>query len=77
MMLRRLCKVPTPLTLYGEMRKVLERQSAPDNRELRVDYYKMIGRSPSDADAITNRVSAQQDQWDAQMLDKLPSCSDR
>jgi asparaginyl-tRNA synthetase len=51
------------------MRKVLEGQSAPDNRELHVDYYKVIGRSPSDADAITNRVSAQQDQWDSQMLD--------
>jgi asparaginyl-tRNA synthetase len=59
----------TSLTLYGEMRKVLEGQSAPDNRELHVDYYKVIGRSPSDADAITNRVSAQQDQWDSQMLD--------
>lgn len=59
----------TSLTLYGEMRKVPEGQSAPDNRELHVDYYRVIGKSPSDADAITNRVSAQQDQWDAQMLD--------
>ena len=59
----------TSLTLYGEMRKVLAGQSAPDNRELHVDYYKVIGRSPSDADAITNKVSAQQDQWDSQMLD--------
>lgn len=59
----------TSLTLYGEMRKVPEGQSAPDSRELIVDYYKVIGTSPSDADAITNRVSVQQDQWDAQMLD--------
>jgi asparaginyl-tRNA synthetase len=59
----------TSLTLYGEMRKVPDGQSAPDNRELHVDYYKVIGRSPSDADAITNKISAQQDQWDAQMLD--------
>lgn len=59
----------TSLTLFGEMRKVLAGQSAPDNRELHVDYYKVIGRSPSDVDAITNRVSAQQDQWDSQMLD--------
>jgi asparaginyl-tRNA synthetase len=51
------------------MRKVLAGQSAPDNREIHVDYYKVIGRSPSDIDAITNRVSAQQDQWDSQMLD--------
>jgi asparaginyl-tRNA synthetase len=59
----------TSLTLYGEMRKVPAGQSAPDNRELHVDYYKVIGRSPADADAITNRVSAQQDQWEASMLD--------
>jgi asparaginyl-tRNA synthetase len=59
----------TSLTLFGEMRKVPTGQSAPDNRELHVDYYKVIGRSPSDADAITNRVSAQQDPWEAAMLD--------
>jgi asparaginyl-tRNA synthetase len=59
----------TSLTLFGEMRKVLAGQSAPDSRELHVDYYKVIGRSPSDAEAITNKVSAQQDQWEAAMLD--------
>lgn len=59
----------TSLTLYGEMRKVLAGQQAPDDRELHVDYYKVIGRSPSDADAITNKVSAQQDPWESQMLD--------
>ncbi|KAK8048491.1 asparaginyl-tRNA synthetase [Apiospora phragmitis] len=60
----------TSLALYGEMRKVLEGQSAPDNRELHVDYYEVLGASPSDEDAITNRVSAQQNQWDGQMLDQ-------
>ncbi|KAK6843640.1 Asparagine--tRNA ligase- cytoplasmic [Apiospora arundinis] len=60
----------TSLALYGEMRKVPEGQSAPDNRELHVDYYKVLGASPSDEDAITNRVSAQQNQWDGQMLDQ-------
>merc|ERR1712000_36370 len=59
----------TSLTLYGEMRKVLAGQTAPDDRELHVDYYKVIGASPSDADAITNRVSAQQDPWESAMLD--------
>ena len=59
----------TSLTLFGEMRKVLAGQTAPDNRELHVDYYKVLGRSPTDADAITNKVSAQQDPWEAQMLD--------
>ncbi|KAF7892137.1 hypothetical protein EAF00_008439 [Botryotinia globosa] len=59
----------TSLTLYGEMRKVMAGQSAPDGRELIVDYYKVIGRSPSDADAITNKISHQQDQWESSMLD--------
>lgn len=59
----------TSLTLYGEMRKPPDGQSAPDNRELHVDFYQVIGRSPSDAEAITNRVSSQQDQWDSLMLD--------
>jgi asparaginyl-tRNA synthetase len=59
----------TSLTMYGEMKKVPSGQQAPDNRELHVDYYKVIGHSPSDADAITNRVSAQQDQWESSMLD--------
>jgi asparaginyl-tRNA synthetase len=59
----------TSLTLFGEMRKVPAGQSAPDNRELHVDFFKVIGTSPSDADAITNKVSAQQDQWESAMLD--------
>ncbi|QSZ28918.1 hypothetical protein DSL72_003425, partial [Monilinia vaccinii-corymbosi] len=59
----------TSLTLYGEMRKVPAGQSAPDDRELHVDYYKVIGRSPSDSDAITNKISHQQDQWESSMLD--------
>lgn len=59
----------TSLTLFGEMKKVPVGQSAPDNRELHVDYYKVIGTAPTDRDAITNRISAEQNQWDAQMLD--------
>ncbi|ODA81568.1 hypothetical protein RJ55_00068 [Drechmeria coniospora] len=59
----------TSLTLYGEMRKVPEGQQAPDNRELHVDYYEVIGPSPGDEDAITNKVTLAQNQWDAQMLD--------
>jgi asparaginyl-tRNA synthetase len=60
----------TSLTLYGELKKVPAGQSAPDGRELYVDYYEVIGQSPSDEDAITNRISAQQEQWDAAMLDQ-------
>ncbi|KAI0480577.1 asparaginyl-tRNA synthetase [Xylariaceae sp. FL0804] len=59
----------TSLALYGEMRKVPTGQKAPDDRELHVDYYEVLGASPSDEDAITNRVSAQQNAWDPQMLD--------
>ena len=59
----------TSLTLYGELRKVLEGQQAPDDRELHVDYYEVIGSSPGDEDAITNKVSHAQNQWDPAMLD--------
>ncbi|KAH7349468.1 asparaginyl-tRNA synthetase [Plectosphaerella cucumerina] len=60
----------TSLWVYGEMRKVPEGQNAPDGRELLVEYYTVIGTSPSEEDAITNRVSSQQNQWDPQMLDE-------
>ncbi|KAH6654782.1 asparaginyl-tRNA synthetase [Truncatella angustata] len=60
----------TSLALYGELRKIPEGASAPDGRELHVDYYEVLGASPSDHDAITNRVSSQQNQWDPQMLDQ-------
>jgi asparaginyl-tRNA synthetase len=59
----------TSLCLYGELKKVPEGQSASDGRELYVDYYEVLGASPGDDDAITNRVSLQQNQWDPQMLD--------
>ena len=59
----------TALVLYGEMRAVPAGVTAPDNRELHVDYYKVLGTAPSDLDAITNKVSMQQDPWDAAMLD--------
>ncbi|KAL5598886.1 hypothetical protein BROUX41_003793 [Berkeleyomyces rouxiae] len=61
--------IGTSLALYGELKKVPEGQTAPDGRELHVDYYQVIGASPSDDDAITNKVSASQNQWDAAMLD--------
>lgn len=59
----------TSLTLFGEMRKVPEGQQAPGNRELHVDYYEVIGASPGDEEAITNKVSSSQNQWDQSMLD--------
>ncbi|KAG9253941.1 asparaginyl-tRNA synthetase [Emericellopsis atlantica] len=59
----------TSLTLYGELKKVPEDKKAPDSRELHVDYYEVIGSSPSGEDAITNKVSHAQNQWDQSMLD--------
>ena len=59
----------TSLALYGEMKEVPEGQNAPDDRELHVDYYEVIGRSPGDDEAITNKVSQAQNQWDTTMLD--------
>lgn len=59
----------TSIAMYGEMRTVPEGHNSPDGRELWVDYYKVIGHAPSDRDALTNRVSASQNQWDAIMLD--------
>lgn len=59
----------TSLWVYGELKKVPEGQTAPDNRELHVDYYSVIGSAPRDDDAITNKVSLTQNQWDSQMLD--------
>lgn len=61
----------TSLFLYGELRTVPEGATAPDGRELHVDYYEVYGRAPGDAEAITNIVaSGQQDPWESDMLDK-------
>ena len=60
----------TSLWVYGELRKLPEGATAPDSRELQVDYYQVFGAAPTDAEAITNRVSAAQDMWEAEMLDQ-------
>lgn len=59
----------TSLTMWGEMKRVPFGHSAPDSRELQVDYYKVIGHAPSEKEAITNRVSASQNQWETGMFD--------
>lgn len=59
----------TSLTLYGEMKKAPEGAKAPDNRELHVDYYEVLGSAPTDLEALTNKVSATQDPWESDMLD--------
>ncbi|KUI64569.1 Asparagine--tRNA ligase, cytoplasmic [Cytospora mali] len=59
----------TSLTLYGELKKAPETAKVPDNRELHVDYYEVLGTAPTDLDAITNKVSSTQDPWESDMLD--------
>lgn len=51
----------TSLAVYGEMRAVPPKQHAPDNRELHVDFFEVIGRAAGDKDAITTRVAPDAD----------------
>ncbi|KAH8757718.1 asparaginyl-tRNA synthetase [Diaporthe sp. PMI_573] len=60
----------TSLTLYGEMKKAPETAKVPDNRELHVDYYEVLGAAPTDMEALTNKVSSTQDPWESDMLDQ-------
>lgn len=59
----------TSLAVYGEMKKVPAGQSAPDDRELVVDFYEVIGAAPTDIQSLHNQVTASQNQWDSAMLD--------
>ncbi|KAL4901908.1 hypothetical protein BDW74DRAFT_67999 [Aspergillus multicolor] len=51
----------TSIALHGEMRAVPPKQHAPDNRELHVDFYTVIGRAAGDKEAITTRVAHDSD----------------
>ncbi|KAI9883948.1 MAG: hypothetical protein M1823_004258 [Watsoniomyces obsoletus] len=51
----------TSLVVYGEMWEVPPKQHAPDNRELHADYFKVIGRAPSDRDAYGTVVAPDAD----------------
>ena len=52
----------TALEIFGEMWEVPPKQHAPDNRELHVDYFEVIGRAAGDKETISNRVSEGADQ---------------
>ena len=52
----------TALEVFGEMWEVPPKQHAPDDRELHVDYYEVIGRAAGDKEAITTRVAEGADQ---------------
>ena len=51
----------TSMEVWGEMWEVPPGQHAPDDRELHVDYYEIIGKAAGDKDAITTRVQADGD----------------
>ncbi|KAL2819900.1 hypothetical protein BDW59DRAFT_151046 [Aspergillus cavernicola] len=51
----------TSIALHGEMRAVPPKQHAPNNRELHVDFYTVIGRAAGDKEAITTRVAHDSD----------------
>ncbi|KAI9368272.1 hypothetical protein BJX61DRAFT_537387 [Aspergillus egyptiacus] len=51
----------TSMALHGEMRAVPPKQHAPNNRELHVDYYTVIGHAAGDKEAITTRVAPDSD----------------
>lgn len=56
----------TTLMLVGSMYEVPPGAHAPDNRELHVDYFEVMGKAPGGDDAITNKV--QEKSADAQTL---------
>ncbi|KAL4917485.1 hypothetical protein BDW62DRAFT_85032 [Aspergillus aurantiobrunneus] len=51
----------TSMALHGEMRAVPPKQHAPNNRELHVDFYTVIGRAAGEKEAITTRVAHDSD----------------
>ena len=51
----------TSMEVWGEMWEVPPKQHAPDDRELHVDYYEVIGKAAGDKEAISTRVDAKAD----------------
>lgn len=51
----------TSITLFGEMCQVPSKQHAPDDRELQVDYYEVVGKAPGGDEAITNIIAPDAD----------------
>ncbi|KAG8529043.1 uncharacterized protein KY384_005677 [Bacidia gigantensis] len=50
------------LEIYGEMKEVPAENKAPGDRELHVDYYKIIGEAPGGLEAFTSIVPNSADQ---------------
>lgn len=53
--------IGTSMAIHGEMRAVPPKQHAPNDRELHVDFFSIIGRAAGDKEAITTRVAADAD----------------
>ncbi|KAL5333423.1 hypothetical protein BJX70DRAFT_403579 [Aspergillus crustosus] len=51
----------TSIALHGEIKAVPPKQHAPNDRELHVDFYTVIGRAAGDKEAITTRVAPDSD----------------
>lgn len=51
----------TSMAINGELRAVPPGQHAPNNRELHVDFFSIIGRAAGDKDAITTRAAPDAD----------------
>ena len=47
----------TSIEIRGEIRAVPPENHAPNNREVHVDFFTIVGRAAGDKEAITNRVS--------------------
>ncbi|KAL9129021.1 MAG: hypothetical protein Q9217_002423 [Psora testacea] len=51
----------TSMEIWGEMWEVPPKHHAPDDRELHVDYYEIIGKAAGDKEAISTRVAPDAD----------------
>ena len=46
------------VTLYGIIEALPEGKSAPDNHELRVDYWEVVAKAPAGDDSFSNQLNA-------------------
>ncbi|CAG8631542.1 4285_t:CDS:2 [Paraglomus occultum] len=49
------------ITVYGIISELPEGKTAPDNHELRVDYWEVIHKAPGGDDAFTNQLNSEAD----------------
>ncbi|KAF9379899.1 hypothetical protein CPB97_008691 [Podila verticillata] len=49
------------VTIYGVINELPEGKTAPDNHELTVDYWEVVGKAPGGEEAISNKVNENSD----------------